>query len=64
MLHEVYKKYYSRAKSLKFRWTTKMLVDVTDELEQDQIIQTYHDTNHRGVTESTKHLQRKYFSPK
>lgn len=48
-LQIVYKKYFSRAKSFKIYWTQKLLQDVADELEQDQIIQRQHNANHRGI---------------
>lgn len=62
-LQIIYKNYFSRGKSLKIFWTQKLLIDVTDELEQDQIIQKQHDANHRGINETTKHIAQTYFFP-
>lgn len=62
-LQDIYKNYFARAKSLKIFWTQKILQDVTDELEQDQIIQKQHDANHRGINENKSHISRTYFFP-
>lgn len=62
-LQTVYKNYFSRAKSFKIFWTQKLLEDVTDELEQDMIIQRQHNANHRGIIETKSHISRKYFFP-
>lgn len=63
-LQTVYKNYFSRAKALKILWTEKLLIDVTDELEQDQIIEKQHELNHRGIVETSKHISIKFFFPK
>lgn len=60
-LQVVYKNYFSRAKSFKIFWTQKKLEDITDELEQDQIIRTQHNNNHRGINETKSHISRTYF---
>ena len=62
-LQIVYKNYFSRAKSFKIFWTQKILQDVTDELEQDQIIHRQHTANHRGINETKSHISRTYFFP-
>lgn len=62
-LQTIYKNYFSRAKSFKIFWTQQLLEDVTDELEQDLIIQRQHNANHRGITETKTHISRKYFFP-
>uniref|UniRef100_A0AB38Z266 Polyprotein n=1 Tax=Breu errantivirus TaxID=3078398 RepID=A0AB38Z266_9VIRU len=63
-LQIIYKNYFSRAKSLKIFWTEKILIDIPEDDEQDQIIQTRHDSNHRGIVETQKHISQKYFFPK
>lgn len=40
-----------------------MLEDVTDELEQDLIIERKHNANHRGIIETKAHISRRYFFP-
>lgn len=63
-LQIIYKNYFSRAKTFKMFWTEKMLTDVTEEIEQDQIIQARHNYNHRGIVETFKHIKTEYFFPK
>ncbi|KAL1109928.1 hypothetical protein AAG570_014131 [Ranatra chinensis] len=47
------------------RWegTLNRVRTVTDATEQEDIVKTYHvgKTNHRGVTETVKHLRRRYY---
>lgn len=62
-LQMVYKNYFSRVKSFRIFWAPKMITDITDELEQNQIIQVQHEANHRGITETSKHIARSYFFP-
>lgn len=62
-LQTIYKTYFSRAKSLKIFWTQRLLEDVTDELEQDLIIERQHNANHRGIIETKAHISRRYFFP-
>lgn len=62
-LQIIYKNYFSRGKSLKIFWTQTVLTDITDEIEQDQIVSVQHDANHRGINETTKHIAQTYFFP-
>lgn len=63
-LQIIYKNYFSRAKTLKIFWTEKLLTDVIEENEQDQIIQARHNYNHRGIVETYKHIKTEFFFPK
>lgn len=63
-LQIIYKNYFSRAKTFRIFWTEKFLTDVIDETEQDQIIMTQHNNNHRGIVETTKHISTQYYSQK
>lgn len=60
----IYKNFFSRAKTFRIFWTQNFLTDVTDEPEQEQIIQTQHNNNHRGIVETTKHISTQYYFPK
>lgn len=62
-LQTIYKNYFARAKTFKIFWTEKILEDVTDELEQDAIIERQHNANHRGINETKSHISRTYFFP-
>lgn len=62
-LQIIYKNYFSRAKSIKLFWTKTILEDVTDEIDQDLIIERQHNANHRGIIETKLHIARKYYFP-
>lgn len=51
--------------NLKFKKCTKILEDVTDENDQQYVIQMYHTgkTNHRGMNETLAKLTQKYYWP-
>ena len=63
-LQEVYKKYFSRAGMLKIRFTQKILKDITDPDEQDEIIRKTHARAHRGIDENKQHILREFYFPK
>lgn len=43
-----------------FLWND-YLKDVINKDNQFKLIQEHHDSNHRGITETYKHLKEKYF---
>lgn len=62
-LQEIFKKYFARAGILKVRFTQKLLTDVTDEEEQDKIIEETHKRAHRGIDECKQQILRRYYFP-
>lgn len=63
-LQEIYVQYFSESKRFKLIRCTKLLRDIEDEDEQDNIIQDYHNkSHHRGIQETFSHLRREYYFP-
>lgn len=64
LIQKVYSKYFSNTKILRLIRCTEILIDVTDNDEQNKLIYDYHmKNNHRGINETLRHLKRQYFFP-
>lgn len=63
-IQETYMKHFARNKIFRVIRCTSINEDITEELEQDEIIKSYHqENNHRGIIETYEHLKRTYYFP-
>lgn len=62
-IQQVYKTYFSRAKTFKIVISQKMLLDLRTAEEQNEIIENTHNRAHRGIEENLACISREYFFP-
>ena len=63
-IQEVYRKHFGNKRTLKIRFTQKLLQDIEDENEQWDIIQKEHKRAHRCAEENSQQIFRKFYFPK
>lgn len=63
-IQNVYKNYFSRAKTLRIKMSQSMLQDLRTPEEQNQVVEETHERAHRGVMENLKVIQKEFYFPK
>lgn len=63
-VQEVYKEHFGQNKSLKVRFTQRLLQDVREEDEQWDVIRDTHTRAHRGAEENKQQILRKFYFPR
>lgn len=63
-IQRIFSEHFSQNKIFKPIRCTSILIDLTNEDDQDKVINEYHrNSNHRGIQETYLHLRRKYYFP-
>lgn len=61
---EIYREHFGQQKSLKIRYTQKLLEDIEEEDQQWEIVRNEHHRAHRCAEENVTQIFRKYYFPK